>query len=410
MFDLRLKRAIKLLAVGLVLLLLLPAAALAGGREAVTLAGGEWRRGEDWHKVLFGRDSAMSGDYVVLKEGVTAKGPGFYAGQVVRLNGSVDGTAFAAGQKVTINGDVKGDLFAAGQEVTVNGRVYGNLYAAGQDVRILGQVGGDAFVAGEHAATFKEAVIGRDILLFAANITHSGRVERQFFADSRSTVIDGSIGDNARLAVDRLEIQEGAELKGKLVYMSPNQAAVSPKAKAGPGAIEWKKAVPVVKEKHEPTLAGQLGGLLLSIAGALLVWFIVTAWKPHFWVNLTVPLFKEPGKTMGIGALALILTPVLAVILMATVIGLPAGLLLLLAYGVALFLAKIITAVFIGNWLAGRFNWPVLHKGVWLVLLGLAIIAALTRLPFIGFLFTLVTVFWGLGAITLAFVRPRAEI
>lgn len=397
MFDVRLRRVLKGLCVGLILLLMLPAAALATGR------------GEDWHRVLFTGDSAKSGDNVVLEAGKTAKGPGFYAGKIVRLDGNVDGTAFAAGQEVTINGDINGDLFAAGQEVTVNGKVYGNLYAAGQKILIKGRVTGDAFVAGEKAEAAEGAVFSRDMIVFAANINHSGRVERQLFADSHYAVINGSIGDNARLAADNLEVRDGAEIKDKLVYLSPKEASISEKAKIGGGA-EWKKVVPRVKEQRQPTVAGQLVGLIISIAGALLVWFIVTAWKPDFWAGLTKPIFNEPGKTMGIGALALVLAPVLAVILMATVIGLPVGILLILAYGVALYLAKIIVAVFVGNWLAGRFNWPFLHKGVWLVLLGLAIIAVLTRLPFVGFLFTLLTIFLGLGAAVLAFVRPQPRL
>ncbi|MFZ5639480.1 MAG: hypothetical protein ACOY4Q_02190 [Bacillota bacterium] len=223
-------------------------------------------------------------------------------------------------------------------------------------------------------------------------------------------VINGSVGDNARLAADNLEIQDGAEVNGKLVYLSPKEASVSEKAKIG-GDAEWKKVAPrPVKEKRETTLAGDLLRLVIDTAGALLVWFIVTAWKPDFWAGLIKPISDEPVKTMGIGALALILAPVLAVILLVTVIGLPLSMLLILAYAFALYLSKIIVAVFIGSLLAGRFNWPVLHKGVWLVLLGLAIIAALTRLPFVGFLFSLIVVFWGLGAITLAFVRPRPGV
>jgi len=396
MCNVRLPRVLKGLCVGLALLLMLPATALAAGR------------GEEWHNVLFPGDSAISGDYVVLQEGQTAKGPGFYAGKVVRLDGSVDGTAFAAGQEVTVNGDIKGDLFAAGQEVTVNGKVYGNLYAAGQNVRVKGQVTGDAFIAGEKAEAAEGAAFGRDLLMFAAKVIHAGRVERQMFADSQYAVINGSIGDNARLSADNLEIREGADIKGKLVYLSPKKASVSENAKIGGGA-EWKKVVPVAKEK-QPTFAGQLVGLIIGIAGALLVWFIITAWKPDFWAGLTKPIFNEPVKTMGMGALVLILAPVVAVILIATVIGLPLGILLLLAYGVTLYLAKIITAVFVGSWLARRFNWPVLHRGIWLVLLGLSIIAVLTRLPFVGFLFTLLTVFWGLGAAGLTIVRPEPKL
>lgn len=396
MFNFKLRRVLKVLCVELVLLLLVPAAALAAGS------------GEDWHKVLFTGDSAKSGEIVVLEASKTVKGPGFYSGKTVRIDGNVDGTAFVAGQEVTVNGDIKGDLFAAGQEVTVNGKVYGNLYAAGQKVRLNGRVAGDTFAAGEKAETPEAAVFERDLLVFAANLLHAGRVERQLIADSRYAVLNGFVGDNARISADTLEVRDGADIKGKLVYLSPRQVALSEKAKIS-GGTEWKKTAPrqVKERRQERTAAGQLFGLLISMAGALLIWFIGTAIKPDLWTSLTKPIFNEPGKTMGIGALALILGPVLAVILMVTFIGLPLAMLLILAYMVALYLAKIITAVFVGSWLAQRFGWPAIHKGVWLVLLGLAINAVLTRLPFVGFLFTLVTVFWGMGAIALAFVRPK---
>lgn len=395
MFNLKMKRVLKLLCVGLALLFMLPAAALADNPQ------------EDWHEVLFNAESAKSGDLVVLEASKTAKGPGFYAGKIVRLDGNVDGTAFAAGQEVTINGDINGDLFAAGQEVTVNGKVYGNLYAAGQKVLVKGQVTGDAFMAGEKAEAAKEAVFSRDMIAFAANTYIAGRVERQFFSDSHYAALSGSIGDNARLAANNLEVKDGAEIKGKLVYSSPNKALISEKAKIDGGA-EWKKVAP--GEKHEErrerdSLAGELFELIFGIAAALLIWFIASVWRPDFWSNMIKPISDEPVKTMGVGALALILGPVLAIILMATVIGIPLALLLFFVYGFTIFLAKIIVAVFIGSLLARRFNWPAIHQGVWLVLLGLAIIAVLTRIPFAGFLFTLMTVFWGLGAVTLAFVR-----
>ena len=91
---------------------------------------------------------------------------------------------------------------------------------------------------------------------------------------------------------------------------------------------------------------------------------------------------------------------------MITVIGLPLGIILALTYGVILYLAKIIAAVFIGYLLAARFSWPVIHKGVWLVLLGLALIALLTKIPVLGFVLWLLVIFAGLGAVILVAVRP----
>lgn len=401
MFDLKLKslglkRILKYLCVGLALFLLLPSAAMAASPEG------------EWHNIMFTGDSAKSGDYVVLESSKTVKGPAFYSGNKVEINGNVDGTAFVAGQEVTINGDIKGDLFAAGQEVTITGKIYGNLYAAGQKVLVKGQVTGDAFIAGEKAETAGEAVFNRDLMVGAQSVNQLGPVERQMFAVGGHVVLNGRIGDNARLTADNLEVQDGALIKGKLVYLSPKQASVSEKAKIGEGT-EWKKAAPR-QQKEQKTFVSQLLGVIIGILGALLVWFIGITVKQNFWIDLIRPIGSEPVKTIGIGALTLIMVPILAIILMVTVVGLPVGILLVLAYGITLYLAKIISAVFIGNWLAARFNWPTLHRGVWLVLLGLAIIAVVTRIPFVGFLFTLAIVFAGLGAVAMAIVKPQSKI
>ena len=394
--SLGLKRILKYLCVGLALFLLLPSAAMAASPE------------EDWHNIMFTGDSAKSGEYVVLESSKTAKGPCFYSGNRVEINGNVDGTAFVAGKEVTVNGDIKGDLFAAGQEVTITGKIDGNVYAVGQKVLVKGQVTGDAFIAGEKAETDGEAVFNRDIMVFAGSVKQSGWVERQVFAGGRDVMLNGTIGDNVKVNADNLEVQDGAVIKGKLVYLSPNQASISGKAKIGEGT-EWKKAAPR-QQKPQKTFAGQLLGIIIGILGAVLVWFIGITVKQNFWVDLIRPIGSDPVKTIGIGALTLIMVPILAIIFMVTVIGLPVGILLVLAYGITLYLAKIISGVFVGNWLAARFNWPTPHKGVWLVLLGLAIIAVVTRIPFIGFLFTLAIVFAGLGAVAMAIVKPQAKI
>ncbi|MDX9872698.1 MAG: hypothetical protein RBT41_09795, partial [Clostridia bacterium] len=67
-------------------------------------------------------------------------------------------------------------------------------------------------------------------------------------------------------------------------------------------------------------------------------------------------------------------------------------------------------AVFIGYWLAQRFSWPEIHKGVWFVLLGLAVIALLGKVPFLGFLMWLVILFAGLGAVFLSFASPEKPV
>ena len=97
------------------------------------------------------------------------------------------------------------------------------------------------------------------------------------------------------------------------------------------------------------------------------------------------------------------------ILAMVTVIGIPIAIILGTVYPIALYLSRIIVAVFIGQWLAKRFKWPELHKGVWLVLLGLIILGALRMPPYIGFLSSLLIVMAGLGSLVMDHHRVAPE-
>lgn len=335
------------------------------------------------------------------------KGPGFYAGNTIKLDGTIDGTTFAAGREITVNGQINGDLFIAGEVVVINGKVNGNLYAGARQILVKGQVMGDMFGAGQTLELTDEAYLHRDLLAAGAQIVQSGQVGRQLFASAQNLVIAGVVNDNAKLAVEKLELKDRAQIKGNLHYASPAQADIAAGAKVA-GETSWKKVTPQVRQERKE-FGDEIFWVIIGIAGALLVWFIITIWRPQFWSETAGAISREPLKTIGIGALAVFFMPFLAVLLMITVIGLPLGVILALAYGVGLYLSKIIAAVFIGTWLAGKLAWPAIHKGLWLVLLGLMMLALLVRIPIFGFLVLLLVIFAGLGALLLVATNKPAN-
>ena len=345
-------------------------------------------------------------DFIQVPKEETIKGPGFYSGQIVQIDGTVDGTAFSAGQEIRINGTVTGDLFVAGRNITIKGKVLGNVYCAAQYITVAGQVGGDIFSAGQDVIIAKEAAIQRDLSAAGRRIDYAGQVGRQFLAAGQDIYINGHTGDDVRLSAERLELLDNALIGGNLFYQSPNEAFISSGAKVS-GTTDWKKT----EQKQQAPVKKGYGidflGLLWGLAASLLIWFLVAIWRPRFWTQTRQQIGHQPLKTLGIGALALIVTPILAIFLLFTVVGLPLGIILALTYGVILYLAKIIAAVFIGYAIAERFAWPHIHKGVWLVLLGLTLIALLTKIPVLGFLFWLLVIFAGLGSVILVAFRPE---
>ena len=126
-----------------------------------------------------------------------------------------------------------------------------------------------------------------------------------------------------------------------------------------------------------------------SWQGSLFLWL--------FPVLRTVAVAKgsEALKTGGIGLLALIAIPILILVAAITIVGIPLALMGLALWFTSIYLAKIVTAVFIGRVLLETSN---RHYAV-ILLAGLVAVLVVVNIPFIGGLLNLALTILGMGMI-----------
>jgi hypothetical protein len=86
------------------------------------------------------------------------------------------------------------------------------------------------------------------------------------------------------------------------------------------------------------------------------------------------------------------------------------GLIALVLYGIALYVAQIPVGLFIGRWIIGRFR-VVEGKAIMVgaLAIGLAILKLLSLIPYFGFVVGVAVVIFGLGAVVAAERKRRAE-
>lgn len=116
-----------------------------------------------------------------------------------------------------------------------------------------------------------------------------------------------------------------------------------------------------------------------------------------------------PLKGLGFGFLALILTPIILVLLMMTVIGIPLSFILLSLYIISIYISKIIVSTLIGFFFQKKFNLSNVQT-FWLFLLGLITLSILGIIPIVGWIFGLVLASFGLGSIVLYMKNYRKKI
>ena len=109
-------------------------------------------------------------------------------------------------------------------------------------------------------------------------------------------------------------------------------------------------------------------------------------------------MLKKPGSQIGRGLAWFFLTPLVCILLLVTIIGIPLSFLTIAIYAVMLYISKVFAAIALGVWLAKSFGWKKASL-IWKMILGVLALVILQSIPFIGWLVCLVAIWWGLGAI-----------
>jgi hypothetical protein len=243
----------------------------------------------------------------------------------------------------------------------------------------------------------------------AQDMALQGPVGRGATVGAATLQLGNSIGGEVQAAVSRLSVGPEAQIAGRLEYTSEQPASIPAGIAAGGvryTVSQQSDAARPDRARREPesTPAGSpfgffgLAWLLGSvIAGVLLVHFF-----PRFAAETAAQVGGHPFSSFGVGALTLLVAPVLLLFVALTIVGLPLSVVTGLAYGVALYLGWLLFGLAAGGLLLrlaqrGGAQWSLGPE--WLVVLGLVTLYLVTHLPGIGWLIGFVALCLGIGAL-----------
>lgn len=332
----------------------------------------------------------------------TIDGNFFAAGNIVNIAGTVNGDVFAVGNNITITGTINGDVFAAGNSVLIDGEVAGNLRLAGSNVSIHNKVGKNVIAAGSQLIIHEQGEINGHLTCASAALSINGPVHGNIDAASSETTINSEIGRDVELRLDqgKLTLRPKALIRGNLKYSADQEAEISEGAVVE-GEIEYK---PFEEKEHAAKVKvfgfltlGFWIGVLIKLVSLFILGFLIAYLLPRPIEYTYSKMTKKPGASLLIGFAILFLTPIIAVILMITVVGIPLAMMLLSGYAIALYAVRAIAALIIGRLITQGLKLR-LHS-VWQLLIGVIVMIFLSVIPFVGWLLSLLITIWALGAV-----------
>lgn len=317
----------------------------------------------------------------------------------VELLGTVSRDASIAAGDARIEGTVDGSVNLAAGQVDISGTVRGSVRVAGGSVEVTGNIGGDLVVAGGRVTIPSQAAIGGDLIVTGGSVDIRGSIAGDVHGSAMNLSIGGTVGGNIDVDTSRFEVASSARISGNVTYSSASSGSITSGANIA-GTVEREDQAPW---GGSDDWLEQSSGTLLRALWALFAGVVIVAIAPRV-ANAIARNGRSVLAAIGVGLLALIAVPIVAIALTVSLIGLPSGLILLTLFVIALYLTQVFAGLAIGRFILPN-GWNDGSRGFNLLAmtLGVIIIAATSFIPvpFASAVISAVVTLWGLGAATM---------
>lgn len=321
----------------------------------------------------------------------------FAAGRSVDIDTDVAGDAIAAGGEVTLSSAVSGDAVLAGRDVRIDGDTGASVYAAGREVAIESSVGRNVRIAGTIVDIGRHAQIGGNASIAGAHVEVDGAIEGYLQVAGGRVYIDGTVGGDVEVHAREVVLGPNARIDGALRYRSPNALEQNAHAVVG-GGIER-------LTMHEPTsgvhVMRHIGRGIWTV-GLMIVAVLLAAATPSFSMRVSERVRQHFLLSLLLAFAVIVGVPVAAILLFATGIGAPLGMMAILAYPILLLLGYVSAGVASGDAVLRRIKPNHVMNKRWRAVfaaLGVLVISLLAWLPWVGHYVALIAVLAGVGSL-----------
>jgi len=314
------------------------------------------------------------------------------------FRGVVTGDIFVACKDYSVTGDILGSVNSASETATIRGTVGNSARIFAKTIIIYGEINNNLLAFGQDIDIGDGSRIGKDATIFGQEVSLSGEINNDLIIECQQVVISGKIDGNVTIEADKISIVAPAEITGDITYKSKREIRIDDDVVVD-GQIEWDK----IEEKDSDSGSSGINWafrIVLFMASLVTGLFILGFTNRHARIA-TSQVIDRPLVSLGVGFVAFCVTPVAILVLLALIIGIPVALILLFAYTIFFYIAKIYVAVAVGQVSIRAFRKDAQPKMGISLLIGLIILSILFAIPVLGWIVYFAVIFWGIGAILL---------
>lgn len=329
----------------------------------------------------------------IVTEGETINGSYYAAGNKITVEGTIDGDLYCAGQNITVTGTVKGDVLCAGQTVTIGGVVEGDARIAAQNVIYEGAIGGSASTFAQNINVSEGATINRDFNGASQLVSIEGSVGRDIFLATSQLQVFGAVGGDISGYYEQLLIESGATVAGDARYTSDVDGVIADGTVAG----QVERTAPPVDDEGDSASEVIFGAAVYTFISMLAVSLAIALIAPQLVHAVSDRGIRQFLPSLLVGFFVMFATPIAALLLAITVVGIPLAGLLMLSWVIILILSGPVFGYLLGRKImAKRTTSPLL-----IMLVGASILLLSYFVPIANIFTILAALIVGSGMITI---------
>ena len=304
----------------------------------------------------------------------------YIAGETIEVKSEIHGDAVFAGMNITIEKNVKEDALLFGHTITVNGNINDDIRVAAHNLTINGNIGDDIIAAGKNV-TMNTSTVGGSVIVTAKHVKLLNITANETVKITAKTIFfDSTVSGLVSLTAQEITFGKNAKITGTLIYSGDIKGIYSDSTLQS--IVNGK----IIKEEYEHSNYPILEDKRLFIVGYLIsvifFSFLMSLVLPKYFKKSVSHIISSPFARFITGLLWFIGTPLLALILFLTAIGLPFAITLFSLWGLSFlllpyFCTSVLTAFFLK-----LFKW----EGFFATLVVTILSAIISLTPFLLFL------------------------
>lgn len=351
---------------------------------------------------------ASSKDFVVIEKNQTLNQDFYASASVIEISGLCKGDVYVAGTQILVDGVIEGDLICLCGSLQITGEVQGAVRGLCGQTLISGKVGKNITLASAAFTSTPFSQFDSSVFLASSTADVSGMFLKDFYAGSTNIRFSGQNMNNLHLYAGTIRLNSNAEVKGYLEYSSPNPIDIQKGALVG-SVIQKQGANKLYSKSmifNNIMLGSKIAATLMNLFFTILIGIVLIKVWPNLFIRSLNNLKKHLAKSFIQGAMFLIALPLIGIVLLITILGIPIALTLIAFSVLGLYTAKIYSLHYVAEQVKHKY----FRKFDVITIYSLLCVVyfALQLVPYLGTGLSWVFTLAGLGA-SIYFPKPQKK-